>query len=281
MCELFAMSSRQPSAVTYSLREFAANGSALRSNRHGWGIAYTHDRDAFTIKEPLSAADSPWVDFVAENSVKSKCVIAHVRHATRGAHTLENTHPFRRVLGRQLHLFAHNGTLKDIEDACPAAMTYAPVGETDSELAFCLLLDRLKPLWLESGGPPPLADRMGLFRAFSAEMATLGAANFLYFDGDALFVHAHRRIHEEEGRPTPPKPPGLQIKDWSRSPVEPDYAPQGLRVDVHDPQTIMLASVPLDTAGWEPLPECTVLAVRDGAELMRESTTSQPVGPAL
>ena len=272
MCELFAMSSRQPSAVTYSLREFAANGSALRSNRHGWGIAYTHDRDAFTIKEPLSAADSPWVDFVAENSVKSKCVIAHVRHATRGAHTLENTHPFRRVLGRQLHLFAHNGTLKDIDGACPREMTYLPVGETDSELAFCLLLDRLKPLWDAHRGPPPLERRMAEFRAFSAEMSMLGAANFLYFDGDALFVHAHRRIYEEQGRPTPPRPPGLQIKDWSRAALEPDYGAPGLRVDVHDPQTIMLASVPLDGQGWEPLPEGTALAIGEGAELMRVGT---------
>lgn len=273
MCELFAMSSLEPSAVTYSLREFAANGSRQRSNRHGWGIAYTHDRDAFTIKEPLSAAGSPWVDFVAENSVKSKCVIAHVRYATRGGHTLENTHPFRRVLGRQLQLFAHNGTLVGIEALGRAdEMAYTPMGETDSEKAFCLLLERLRPLWKQHEGPPPLEVRMDTFAAFAAEMATLGSSNFLYFDGDALFAHAHRRIYEIDGHDTPPKPPGLQIKDWRRVRVEHDYAPQGLRVDVHVPETIMLASVPLDSAGWEPLPEGTALAIRDGAEVMRVST---------
>lgn len=273
MCELFAMSSRQPSAVTYSLREFAANGSRHRSNRHGWGIAYTHDRDAFTIKEPLSAAGSPWVDFVAENSVKSKCVIAHVRYATRGAHTLENTHPFRRVLGRELQLFAHNGTLVGIEERCCAeTMTYTPMGETDSEKAFCLLLERLRPLWKQHGGPPPLALRMEMFAGFAAEMATMGSSNFLYFDGDTLFAHAHRRIYEIDGQETPPQPPGLQIKDWRRMPIAPHYEPPGLRVDVHEPQTIMLASVPLDSDGWEPLPEGTALAIGEGAELMRVST---------
>ncbi|MEZ5666333.1 MAG: class II glutamine amidotransferase [Alphaproteobacteria bacterium] len=274
MCELFAMSSRQPSAVTYSLREFAANGSGLRSNRSGWGIAYAHDRDAFTIKEPLSAAGSPWVDFVAENSVKSKCVIAHVRHATRGSHTLENTHPFRRVLGRQVQLFAHNGTLEGIERACDAdALVYTPVGETDSELAFCLLLDRLRPLWRENGGAaPPLAVRMEMFVAFCREMGRLGSANFLYFDGDALFAHAHRRVHEVAGQVTPPEPPGLRLKDWSRDQVDRDYTAPGLTVDVHDRQTVMLASVPLDEDGWESLPEGTALAIRDGTELERCTT---------
>ncbi len=44
MCELFAMSSRLPAAVTYSLHEFAENGSRRRHNRDGWGIAFARDR---------------------------------------------------------------------------------------------------------------------------------------------------------------------------------------------------------------------------------------------
>jgi len=39
MCELFAMSSRIPTAVTYSLDEFSKYGSRIRHNRDGWGIA--------------------------------------------------------------------------------------------------------------------------------------------------------------------------------------------------------------------------------------------------
>ena len=50
MCELFAMSSDQPSTVRYSLPEFARHGALTRSNRSGWGIAYFQDRDAFLVK---------------------------------------------------------------------------------------------------------------------------------------------------------------------------------------------------------------------------------------
>lgn len=273
MCELFAMSSRAPAALAYSLRDFAAYGSGRRQNRSGWGIAYTCDKDAFTIKEPLSAASSPWVDFVAENSVKSKCVIAHVRHATRGAHTLENTHPFRRILARSLQLFAHNGTLAGIEARIDAdALAFLPVGDTDSELAFCALLTRLRPLWWGRRDPPDLAARMEVFSAFCAEMAALGSANFIYHDGDVLFAHAHRRVHEIDGVETPPQPPGLQLKDWRRLGGDGEVHEHGVTVSLHDPHTIMLASVPLDAHGWEPLPEGTALVIRDGGELMRART---------
>lgn len=273
MCELFAMSSRRPSAVSYSLPEFAQNGSALRSNRSGWGIAYAHDRDAFVVREPKSAAESPWVDFIAAQGLKSKYVIAHVRYATRGEATLQNTHPFRRALGRHTHLFAHNGTLTGLEEGVDArALSRQPVGETDSELAFCLLLDRLEGLWRGTAGVPPLPDRMAVFADFAAEMAQLGSANFLYFDGDALFAHGHRRIHEEDGRHTRPKPPGLQIKNCRVCAAEPEYACRGLKIDLEDQRTILVASVPLDDFGWEPLPEGTALALRDGGEVLRVAT---------
>ena len=55
MCELFVMSSRKPAAVTYSLDEFSRNGSKLRHNRDGWGIAFARDRDALFVKEPQPA----------------------------------------------------------------------------------------------------------------------------------------------------------------------------------------------------------------------------------
>ena len=50
MCELFAMSCRVPSAVTYSMHEFAKHGGQTYSNRSGWGIAYFADREAFMVK---------------------------------------------------------------------------------------------------------------------------------------------------------------------------------------------------------------------------------------
>lgn len=54
---------------------------------------------------------------------------------------------FVRELGGVWHSFAHNGDLADIErDARMRAGAYRPVGETDSELASCALLERLRGL---------------------------------------------------------------------------------------------------------------------------------------
>ena len=153
MCELFAMSSRKPSALTYSLNEFAAHGGLTHNNKSGWGIAYFAEREALLVKEPEPAHDSPWVKFIAEQELESRCVIAHVRHATVGEPALQNTHPFRRALGGRVHIFAHNGTLKGVhEDFDPANLHYQPVGATDSELAFCLLLERLRTPWKTGRG---------------------------------------------------------------------------------------------------------------------------------
>lgn len=103
-----------------------------------------------------------------------------------------NTKPFARELGGRLHVFAHNGNLPGINDS--ALLTtgpYRPVGQTDSELAFCALLARLNGLWT-GDAPPSLDARASLLAAFAADLRPLGPANFLYADGDALFAHGNR-----------------------------------------------------------------------------------------
>lgn len=273
MCELFAMSSLQPSHVNYSLNEFAKHGGLTYSNRSGWGIAYYSDRDVFLIKEPEPASDSPWVKFVASQDLQSTCVIAHVRLGTIGEPALQNTHPFRRALGGHTHVFAHNGTLHGLHDKHPVAtLGHHPVGDTDSELAFCLLLDRLGPIWQPGGGVPPLSQRMEIFSEFAAEMVKLGSANFLYSDSDTLFVHGHRRIYEENGGFSDPRPPGLSMRDCMACQAGPEYVCDGLKIGLADQRSILFASVPLDEQGWTPLPEGTAVAVRNGVEVGRTAT---------
>jgi len=268
MCELFALSSSQPKALTYSLHEFSQNGSSLRSNRDGWGIALAKDRGAILVKEPKPATDSIWAKFIAENSIKTNTAIAHVRYATRGAHTMENTHPFRRALGRSVHVFAHNGTIKNIENVVRVdELAFTPLGDTDSELAFCELLTRLKPLYNEDPLPPSDA-RFDVFRSVCEDFRQLGSSNFLYYDGDVLFAHGHRRVYEEHGEYTAPKPPGLNIKHSRICAAQSELRCPGLGVELGDRETVLLASVPLDAEGWEPLHEGAVLAIR-GGEVLR------------
>ena len=267
MCELFAMNSRKPTAVTYSLNEFSRNGSKLRHNRDGWGIAFARDREAFLVKEPHPAFDSAWVKFIAQQPIKTTTAIAHVRYATRGQHTMENTHPFRRSLGHRIHLFAHNGTLMEIEqNVDETALCYLPIGETDSELAFCMLLSMLQRHYARHKSPS-LETRFDVFFEFCEQMKMLGPSNFLYYDGEVLFAHAHKRIYEEAGELVGPKPPGLHIKRCQTNTLQDTLTYPGLKVEFLDHRTVLLASVPLDDQGWEALPEGTVLALKGGEVL--------------
>lgn len=269
MCELFAMSSRTPTGISFSLEEFANNGARLRHNRDGWGIAFARDREAVVVKEPKPASDSAWVRFIAEQSIATTTALAHVRFATRGEHTMENTHPFRRTLGARIHLFAHNGTLPGIEETVDwSAMIYRPIGETDSELVFCVLLSRLSSLYT-GRTIPSLKTRFDVFSGLCADVKAIGPSNFLYFDGDALFAHADKRVYEESGELTAPKPPGLHIKQNCNCASREDITCPGLKVSRAARDTVLLASVPLQQQGWEPLPEGTVLAVKGGKVVMR------------
>lgn len=267
MCELFAVSSSVPVTVTYSLHAFAEHGGLMHPNKSGWGIAYREGRDALLIKEPGPASESPWVRFIESRPLTSNCVIAHVRYATAGDPSFANTHPFMRELGGRMHLFAHNGGFEGIWSRLRLRSGgFRPTGETDSEYAFCMLLERLAPLWRASEEPPPLANRLSIVGEVAGELASMGPANFLYSDGDVLFAHAHKR-HWDEGGGTfsEARPPGLSFARQSGLSVK------GLSVEAPDPDTtvVYLASVPLTGEGWEPLAEGTVLALRDGVEVSR------------
>ena len=261
MCELFAMSAKHPGTVQWSLEEFSRHGGLSGPHKDGWGIAWYDERDLRLVKEAYPAAGSPCVDFIQSHPFASPLVISHVRKATRGAVALRNCQPFVRELGGAWHCFAHNGDLAGIErvrglqpDAC------RPVGETDSELAFCALLERLRPLWL-AAATPDLRARLRVIEAFAAELRGLGPANFLYCDGDALFAHADRR-HQADGVI---RPPGL----WRLArhcEADGELAAAGLRVASHGAaqDVVLVASVPLTGESWVALAQGEILVAKDG-----------------
>ena len=270
MCELFAMSSAVAASVTYSLEAFARHGGLTAGNKDGWGICYYEHEDIRLIKEPEPASTSPWVQFIAEQKLASNCVIAHVRLASRGRPHLENTHPFERELAGRRHVFAHNGTLVDIHNKIPLTdRRFRPIGETDSEYAFCLLLERLHDLWYGQEQPPPLERRLEILVEFAADMRALGQANFLYTDGDCLWAHGHRRRQQTKTGFTEPKPPGLTLLRRTHADRGEDLKCDGLKVAAAQRGIVLFASVPLTDDDWEPVPEGTVIATRRGHEVAR------------
>ena len=261
MCELFAMSARYPGTVTLSLEEFSRHGGLSGPHKDGWGIALYDERDVRLIKEARQAADSACVRFIQSTPFATSLAISHVRKATRGAVALRNCQPFVREMGGTWHCFAHNGDLPGIDAAMPGQQGWSrPVGETDSEVAFCALLERLQPLWLGHDWPT-LESRREVIEGFAAGLRELGPANFLYCDGDALFAHGDRRHHDDGSI----RPPGL----WRlqrHCPAGGEMNADGLRIKAHDADqdVVLFASVPLTTEEWMPLSRGEVVVATSG-----------------
>ena len=197
MCELLAISSRELVAADFALERFARRGGLDGPHRDGWGIAAYEGPDVFRLREPLAAAESELVRYVDRHIPPSRLIITHIRLATRGDRALWNTQPFQRELGGRVHLFAHNGNLSGVDREAFRSRRFRPLGDTDSELVFCHLLERLAPLWDATDTVPPLADRLARVAEVAAELRPHGPANFFYADSDALFVHAHRRTQAD------------------------------------------------------------------------------------
>ncbi len=269
MCELFAMSSLQPATVTFSLEEFARHGGISGPHRDGWGIGYQQTRDAWVIKEAAAAGTSSLVRFIKSHHFRSTAVISHIRQATQGSPCFENTQPYRRELAGRAHLFAHNGDLPDVQSCAALRLgRMRPMGTTDSEYSFCALLDSLEDLWLNSREVPLIDDRLEIISSFARTIRSLGPANFLYWDGDALFAHGHRR-HQPGGGEI--RPPGLYslCRTCSFEPSAPDI--EGMRVTptAGEQQVFLVASVPLTDEQWQPLDEGEIIVASKGIKQTR------------
>jgi glutamine amidotransferase len=265
VCELFALSSRQPTVATFTLDRFAARGGLDGRTIDGWGLALYDGGDVRLYREPEPSHDSEWLRYVQRRHLPTQLLLSHIRHATRGAVTLANTQPFAREIGGRMHCFAHNGRLEAlVQPGAPQAQRFRPIGETDSERAACLLFEAMAQLW--SGDPEPgLALRLEVLHDFAATMRPHGPANFLYADGSYLYAHGHRRT-QADGRIAPP---GLWMLRRECA-VDADALPQaGLRLDTAPgPQQVtLIASVPLTDEAWRPLAEGELLVMAAGSPL--------------
>lgn len=256
------MSSRYPTSVGFSLEKLAQHGGRDGPHKDGWGVAYFDGPDVFRLREASPAAASGLVRFMEKHGPPSNLVLSHIRHATQGEIALRNTQPFQRELAGRMHVFAHNGNLPDVRGKCHLeTRRYAPVGDTDSEFAFCCLLERLAKLWdLAIEAPPSLEARLEIVADFAAWLRVLGPFNFIYSDGDALFVHAHRRTQNDGEL----RPPGLHLLVRSCNEQAVDLTKSGVILAPVAQELTLVASVPLTDEPWEPMREGEVIAVTEG-----------------
>ncbi|UCF75764.1 MAG: class II glutamine amidotransferase [Betaproteobacteria bacterium] len=239
MCELFAMSASQPTDVGPYLSRLMPRGGRTGPHADGWGVAYYEGRAARVFKDAFPAADSRYLALLARSRLKSTAVVAHIRKAnpTTTAPCTANTHPFEREWNGHSWIFAHNGKLPGLHEI-PRSPTsrFHPLGGTDSELAFCMLLDAIA---CEQGAAVAL-DPQSIVSAMEPlvrELDALGEFNFILSNGDHLFVHAHTRLHALE---------------------------QSHPVDFDPASRVILATEPLTGEDWRPLAPGGIRVYRSG-----------------
>lgn len=266
MCELLGMNCNVPTDICFSFTGFQARGGATGVHSDGWGIAFFEDHGCRIFLDPQPSAASPIAELVSRYPIRSKNVIAHIRKATQGSVRLENTHPFMRELWGRYWIFAHNGDLLDFAPSLDGP--YQPVGNTDSERAFCWLLQELRHAFGEH--LPSTAELFQKLHHLTLNISEYGEFNFLLSNGDALFAHASTRLHYIV-RQAPFAEAHLTDQD-----VNIDFR----EVTGANDRVAVIATLPLtDNEAWTPLPAGTLCCFTEGAIVHQAPTRPGPPRP--
>ncbi|TRX57002.1 class II glutamine amidotransferase [Thalassomonas sp. M1454] len=192
MCELLAMSANVPTDICFSFAGLMQRGGNTGPHKDGWGVTFYEGKGCRTFKDPQPSYDSEIARLVTNYPIKSEAVVCHIRQANAGPVCLENTHPFTRELWGRNFTYAHNGQLANFKELLTTESLSA-IGSTDSEQAFCWILEKLR---LEFGNERPSNDLLFPFIASLAEQINkLGVFNLILSDGDFIFAYCSNNLH--------------------------------------------------------------------------------------
>jgi predicted glutamine amidotransferase len=192
MCQLLAMSCNSSAAISFSFTGFAERGGRTDHHADGWGIGFYEATGCRTFHDDAPACSSALAAFVKSYPIKARIVLAHIRKATQGETGLSNCHPFQREWFGRKWLFAHNGDVRQWRPALHGAAR--PVGTTDSEHAFCWLMQRLRDQFDASPSEPTWSELAPALAQWAGECAQHGNFNVTISDGRALFVHCSSHL---------------------------------------------------------------------------------------
>lgn len=248
MCELLGLNFNLPVQPSFSFRGFSHRGE---KNPHGWGIARYDGKACQIFKEPINARESKLAEFIRDyEPFRSNIFVSHVRDASLGDHTLQNTHPFLRVFRSRDFVFAHNGTLKTLPEKSEVA--FLPVGETDSELLFCALLTKLTSRKIHLDDYEKIEK---VLRGFNES----GTMNVLFSEGEQLYCYRDKDGHNGlciTERISPFQIVSLRDEDWEIDLAEEKHP---------DQRGFVIASHPLTkNENWTDLVPGSLIVLKNG-----------------
>ncbi|QUX92090.1 class II glutamine amidotransferase [Marinomonas sp. A3A] len=191
MCELLGMSANVPTDICFSFSGLRARGGRTGPHKDGWGMAMYRDGYVWAIHDPRPSADSDMAEVISNTSLKCDIVISHIRQANVGAVSLLNTHPFNRLLWGKTWTYAHNGQLESSESL--PIKYYHPLGSTDSERAFCWIVEQLQTRFGDL--EPTLSEVSEALSALALQLKMRGVFNMMLSDGVRLYCFCTTKLH--------------------------------------------------------------------------------------
>lgn len=220
MCQLLAVSSNKKVDIKFSLGEFRHRGE---KNPHGWGFGFYNEDDNKweIIKKPESLKNEDINKF----SFKSKIIVGHVRLASCGNHSQQNTHPFN----KDDWIFAHNGTVTKIMNNSNFKLNkFVPRGDTDSEYAFCYLLEKIEGIGNTQTLYEILAKEAEKIREYGKFNFLLANKEYLFAFGDNALFFVLRKAPFQD----------VTLKDE-------EYSLNLARIKASDEKAVVIATEPL------------------------------------
>lgn len=228
----------------------------------GWGFGwYPHDHQgAIVAKDPVARNTQVLVDALTDwGNFRSTVFFCKIKGAAAG-YSHHETQPFSRSFAGKDWLFIHNGDLDkaELEKLHEDKSSFLePLGNTDSELAFCFLLGLIQATGTRSLADVPPETLLGWFQQLDA----LGEADMMLTDGTTNIVfHGTKSPH---------------IMWFSRFlPVEERLSldSEAAQVKLSDPRdtyrtAFIVTSSPFGTGQWTQMHPGELIIVRNGAKV--------------
>jgi len=196
MCELFGACANRDVNIEFTWRGFVRRGSR---NRDGWGIGWyvkvNGKSVASVIKQPIPSVESSLAMNISKIDIRSNIIISHVRYATKGDTCYINTHPFVRKIVRSFNterwdewIFAHNGGLSEEFRRRTRLSKFKPIGDTDSEYAFCYIAESIEGIYR-------IRDLFLRLYELADEIKDFGNFNILLSNSRYLFVYSKHSVN--------------------------------------------------------------------------------------
>ena len=289
MCRLLGLTAgREPISASFWLLD-APDSLEVQSRRNadGSGIGFFDPAGAPVLdKQPEAAFQDE--EFTREaKQARSPVFVAHVRWASVGGRTLQNTHPFT-MQGR---IMAHNGGLGDVGRLAEQLGGYREMvlGETDSEHYFALITQQIDAHGGDVGAGIAAAAGWIAARLPVSSLNTVVAAPGELWALRYPAQHALHIIERPAGASSPAATAGGGGAETGRAAGSGSAAAAGMHVrsatsSVHAPAlqdlpSVLVASEALDgERGWRMLAPGELVHVRP--DLTVESAVALPDPPA-